>query len=85
MEPDIFMIWKRAPFFLEIQRSIYSEKVMNEKVNRYVSYYMSNEWQNSHATARLKSFPYSNVQFFQVQDIKQFLTFASKIYRNMSF
>lgn len=52
MEPDIFMIWKRAPFFLEIQRSIYSEKVMNEKVNRYVSYYMSNEWQNSHATAR---------------------------------
>lgn len=45
MEPDAFMIWKKAPFFVEIQRSIYSEKVMNEKISRYESYFMSNEWQ----------------------------------------
>ncbi|MCM3405932.1 replication-relaxation family protein [Cytobacillus oceanisediminis] len=45
MEPDAFMIWKKAPFFVEIQRSIYSEKVMNEKIQRYEAYYMSNEWQ----------------------------------------
>lgn len=44
MEPDVFMIWKRAPFFVEIQRSVYSSKVMNEKVSRYESYYLSNEW-----------------------------------------
>lgn len=94
MEPDLFMIWKRAPFFVEIQRSIYSEKVMNEKFNRYVSYYMSNEWhQEPWQPEDKKIFPkiilltdtrynlpqHSNVQFFQVQDIKQFLTFAARI------
>lgn len=46
MEPDAFMIWKRAPFFVEIQRSVYSSKVMNEKVKRYEQYYLSNEWHN---------------------------------------
>ncbi|MBK5483012.1 replication-relaxation family protein [Peribacillus sp. TH16] len=93
MEPDAFMIWKRAPFFVEIQRSIYSEKVMNEKFRRYVSYYMSNEWQyEPWQPEGKKVFPkiiliadhrynlpiHSGVQFFQVQDIKQFLIFASK-------
>jgi hypothetical protein len=45
MEPDAFMIWKRSPFFVEIQRSVYSSKVMDEKINRYESYFLSNEWQ----------------------------------------
>jgi hypothetical protein len=45
MEPDAFMIWKRGPFFVEIQRSVYSDKVMKEKVSRYEQYYLSNEWQ----------------------------------------
>lgn len=45
MEPDAFMIWKRAPFFVEIQRSVYSQKVMNEKIQRYETYFMTNEWQ----------------------------------------
>lgn len=92
MEPDAFMIWKRAPFFVEIQRSIYSEKVMSEKFRRYIPYYMSNEWQQEPwqpedkkifpkiilITSRRYNLPrHSGVQFFQVQDIKQFLTFAS--------
>lgn len=93
MEPDLFMIWKRAPFFVEIQRSIYSEKVMNEKFNRYVSYYMSNEWQDEPWQPEDKKvFPkiilitdtrynlpqHSNIHFFQVQNIRHFLTLASK-------
>lgn len=45
MEPDVFMIWKKAPFFVEIQRSVYSDKVMKDKVRRYEMYYLSNEWQ----------------------------------------
>jgi Replication-relaxation len=45
MEPDAFMIWKRAPFFVEIQRSVYSDKVMQEKVRRYEAYYHSREWE----------------------------------------
>ncbi|MDR6997639.1 replication-relaxation family protein [Neobacillus niacini] len=45
MEPDAFMLWKKAPFFVEIQRSVYSDKVIKEKIERYEEYYMSNEWQ----------------------------------------
>ncbi|MDF2605882.1 MAG: hypothetical protein K0S34_72 [Bacillales bacterium] len=45
MEPDIFMIWKRGPFFVEIQRSIYSERVMKDKITRYENYFYSEKWQ----------------------------------------
>lgn len=44
MEPDIFCIWRDAPFFIEVQRSIYSEKVMADKFKRYELYYHSREW-----------------------------------------
>lgn len=85
MEPDAFMIWKRAPFFVEIQRSVYSEKVMNEKIQRYESYFMRNEWKQEHwQPANKKVFPTvilisdtrykiesPNVKFIQVNNIKQ--------------
>lgn len=44
-EPDLFVIWKREPIFIEVQRSIYSEKVMNEKMERYTAYYNSRSWE----------------------------------------
>jgi hypothetical protein len=43
-EPDIFTIWQGTPFFVEIQCSVYSEKIMNEKLERYEKYYLSEEW-----------------------------------------
>ncbi len=87
MEPDGFMIWKRAPFFIEIQRSVYSEKVMNEKVKRYEAYFLSNEWQQEPwQPEHKKVFPVvilitdtrykidsTIVKFLQVQDIAQLL------------
>jgi hypothetical protein len=87
MEPDGFMIWKRAPFFIEIQRSVYSEKVMNEKVKRYEAYFLSNEWQQEPwQPEHKKVFPVvilitdtrykidsPYVKFVQVQDIDQLL------------
>ena len=45
MEPDIFTIWRQSPFFIEVQNSVYSKKVMQEKVNRYEFYFHSLEWQ----------------------------------------
>ncbi|MBT2577386.1 replication-relaxation family protein [Bacillus sp. ISL-8] len=45
MEPDIFTIWRQSPFFIEVQNSIYSKKVMQEKLNRYEFYFHSLEWQ----------------------------------------
>lgn len=41
-DPDAFMLWKKSPFFVEIQRSVYSDKVMKEKINRYEQYFISN-------------------------------------------
>lgn len=42
-EPDAFVIWKGAPWYIEIQRSVYTEKQMNEKLNRYEG----GEWENA--------------------------------------
>ncbi|MCM3736499.1 replication-relaxation family protein [Bacillus cytotoxicus] len=44
IEPDAFCIFKRTPFFIEIQRSVYSEKVMKEKIGRYEAFYHSEVW-----------------------------------------
>lgn len=59
MEPDVFMIWKSTPFFVEIQRSIFSDKQIKEKLNRYESYYYSNAWHNEPWQPKDKKiFPY---------------------------
>lgn len=58
-EPDVFMIWKGAPWHVEIQRTAYSEKQMKEKIQRYDHYHLSNEWQGeSWQPADRKLFPY---------------------------
>lgn len=46
IEPDIFMIWKGSPFFVEIQRNVYSTKVMQGKMKRYREYYISRKWES---------------------------------------
>jgi len=56
MEPDAFMIWKAAPFFIEIQRSVYSERMMREKLARYEAYYYSEEWKTEAWQPREKKF-----------------------------
>lgn len=93
MEPDAFMIWKRAPFFVEIQRSVYSARVMDEKVKRYEEYFFSNEWQQeSWQPQNKKVFPTvimitdtryniesSYIRFFQVANISDMVSmFESK-------
>jgi hypothetical protein len=35
-EPDIFAMYRNTPFFIEVQRTVYSEKQMAEKMGRYV-------------------------------------------------
>jgi hypothetical protein len=48
MEADVFTIWKQTPFFVEIQRHVYSQKVMEKKIKLYENYYMSDEWKKLH-------------------------------------
>ena len=51
------MIWKGAPFFVEIQRSIYSNKVFSEKMDRYEAFYHGDLW-------RQESWQPTDRQFF---------------------
>jgi hypothetical protein len=41
VEPDIFCEYRNTNFFIEVQRTIYSEKQMNEKLDRYLELYHS--------------------------------------------
>jgi hypothetical protein len=38
-EPDIFAMYRNTGFFIEVQKTVYSEKQMNEKLQRYVDFY----------------------------------------------
>lgn len=40
-EPDIFLKFRETSFFIEVQKSIYSEKQMKEKMDRYVDFHSS--------------------------------------------
>ncbi|MBT2615347.1 hypothetical protein [Bacillus sp. ISL-78] len=40
-EPDIYCYFRKTPFFIEVQRTIYSEKQMNDKLARYVDLFNS--------------------------------------------
>lgn len=58
-EPDAFMIWKGVPWYVEIQRTQFTQKVMNEKLNRYEGFYVGGEWEKEPwQPAGKKLFPY---------------------------
>jgi Replication-relaxation len=52
IEPDIYMVWNRASFFVEIQRDHYTKKRMDAKFMRYMEYYRGDTWRES-----MKQFP----------------------------
>lgn len=81
IEPDIFMIWNNAPFFVEVQRSVYTKKVMGQKMERYEKYYNQEEWRRV-----TQYFPYiliitehtydlseSSLRVFQASSIPKFI------------
>jgi hypothetical protein len=87
MEPDAFTIWRRSPFFIEVQKSVYSKKIMQDKINRYELYFRSQEWHNESWQPRgSKFFPSiliitdkqydinsSNLRIFQFSSISNFM------------
>ncbi|KSU89794.1 MULTISPECIES: replication-relaxation family protein [Priestia] len=46
IEPDVFMKWKGFAFCVEVQRSIYSKKQMQNKHKLYMEYKDSGKWQH---------------------------------------
>lgn len=94
MEPDAFMIWRKAPFFVEIQRSIYSKKVMDVKFSRYEAYFSSRKWEEECWQPKdRKVFPrvliitdtkyetstHSQIRYLQVQNVQQFIDMKREI------
>ncbi|CDN44176.1 Uncharacterized protein BN871_EI_00050 [Paenibacillus sp. P22] len=56
-EPDAFVIWKATPWFIEIQRTVFSERVIKEKLDRYEAYFHSGEWERADWQPAKKIFP----------------------------
>lgn len=53
IEPDIFMVWRGTPFFVEIQREQYPVNRMEAKFKRYKDYYNCHLWKEE-----MKYFPF---------------------------
>ncbi|WP_267378631.1 replication-relaxation family protein [Bacillus sp. GM_Baccil_2] len=53
IQPDIYMVWQGDVYFVEIQLSRYSTKIMKKKLDRYVYYFSTKEWKG-------KNFPANN-------------------------
>lgn len=56
IRPDIVVSWRDKVWFVEIQNSHYSHKVMAEKMKRYQLFYDSEDWKNIQFVK--KDFPY---------------------------
>lgn len=90
-EPDAFFIWRKTPFFLECQRSFYSQKQIDAKFKRYKALYDSGlVFAESWQPANRKVFPYilvlSEVRWlvngefpFKVVQAQSFRQFAESV------
>jgi hypothetical protein len=74
-EPDVFMIWRNTPFFVEIQRNFYNDKQMKEKIERYETYYALEEWKLESWQAEKKMFP----RIWFITDTKYNITASFKV------
>lgn len=90
VEPDGFCIALKTPFFIEVQKTLYSEKVMREKLQRYEDLYHSGIIQNEpwQPKDRAPVFPYVLIltqhryavdgdypfRVFQAESFEQFLS-----------
>lgn len=59
-EPDAFVIWRKTPFFVEIQNNVFTDKQMQAKLHRYDSYYLTGGWEKAEWQPKDKKpiFPY---------------------------
>lgn len=85
VEPDVYALWNGVSFYIEVQRSLYTKKVMQTKVNRYLEYYLSNVWKKPQSLSN--TFPIvmiltesdyeietvEGVKFLQAKDIDDFV------------
>jgi len=80
IRPDICVMWQGSVFFVEIQNSHYTHKVMAEKFRRYQAFYDSGEWRGLPFQTKSAPFPFVWVvadHKYKI-DVKGFRVFQSK-------
>ncbi|MBU9714402.1 replication-relaxation family protein [Evansella tamaricis] len=87
VRPDIWVVFRNSPFYFEVQRTVYSQKVMQKKIDLYEEFYKSGEWQSFKWQPKNKKvFPYvillsdckydlktKNVKVFQFKSVHDIL------------
>jgi hypothetical protein len=82
VEPDVFCEWKGTPFFIEVQRTVYTKKVMDAKMKRYEEFYESKDWK--HFTDKwpviliISDHNYKIDSYLTVRQAKSFSEFTNK-------
>ncbi len=76
-EPDVLTIIKGKPFFIELQRNVYSQKVMDKKMKRYEDLYYSGELDSKPFIIMISDTRYEinsdMLTVFQVESIHEFM------------
>lgn len=75
VEPDIFLKYRDTGFFIEVQKSIYSEKQMLEKMDRYIELY----------NAGIMSKPFPHVLILSEQRYSLDRDYPFKLFQSSSF
>ena len=83
-EPDIFCQYRQTNFFVEVQRTLYSEKQMNEKLDRYIDLYNSGAMTNPFPHVLILSeqryaIDYSNHYPFKIFQAESFTQFVNSL------
>lgn len=71
-------MFRKTPFFVEVQKTFYSDKLMNDKIERYVDLYESGILENKPHVLILSEQRYAidgdyTFKIFQAQSFTQFL------------
>ncbi|RDW15942.1 hypothetical protein [Oceanobacillus chungangensis] len=80
-EPDILVTIKGKQFYIEVQRNLYSQKVMDQKIKRYEALKYSNEFTMFPFIIMVSDTRYeinSDVTVFQVSSIHEFMNKVRK-------
>ncbi|MCR6850472.1 replication-relaxation family protein [Bacillus sp. IBL03825] len=85
MQPDIFMIWRKKAYFVEIQNSRYALNLIEEKIKRYTNYLQSGSWRIQGEPYEISKSPYlwivskapycicsDNIQIIQTSNVEMF-------------
>jgi hypothetical protein len=80
VEPDIFMRFRKTPFFIEVQNAVYSERQMHQKFKRYESLYYSGKLSPFPRVLLISEHQYALDDYpFRVFQARSFTDFMRKV------